>query len=112
MKTMEYWQSYHANYPAYPPYPPYPPPAYPPQDPSSLPAFPPGPEYSLSGASHFRISDTDSDSGSPSRAIRRSVHTSASKYAAVSRGHDCTVSVEKPAKTPPKSQSEVISISL
>ena len=108
--SMEYWQSYYANYPGYPPYPPCPPP-YPPHDQSSHPPVPP--EYSLSGASHLRVSDTDSDSGSPSRALRRNVHTSASKYAAVSRsGYDCTLSVGKSAMAMPQSQSEVSCINI
>ena len=75
--------------PNYPGYPPYPPPGYPPSS-----SYPPGPppqgEYSISGASHLRVSDTESDSGSPSR-IRRNVHTSGSKYAAVSCGSDTTI---------------------
>jgi hypothetical protein len=65
--TMENWQSYYANYPSYPPcLPPYP---CPPRDQSSYPPL--LPECSLSGASHLRVSDTDSDSGSPSRDLRR-----------------------------------------
>ena len=98
---MEYWESYYANYPGYPPYPP---PGYPPC------SFPPGPppqgEYSLSGASHLRVSDTESDSGSPSR-VKRNVHTSASKYAAVSCGSDSPTMPQMAAKATPQSRSEV-----
>ena len=103
---MEYWQSYYANYPGYPPCPPpYPSPSHD-QSSSGYPPLPP--EYSLSGASHLRVSDTDSDSGSLSRGVRRNqVHTSASKYAAKSCGYDCTVTVGKSAMAMPQSQSEV-----
>ena len=56
----------------------------------------------------MRVSDTDSDLGSPSRGVRRNqVHTSASKYAATSCGYDCTVTVGKSAMAMPQSQSEV-----
>ena len=68
----------------------------------------------LSTASHLRVSDTDSDSGSPSRALKRNVHTSASKYVAVSGGSDrfCRVVGKSTEKASPQSQPEVSFVGL
>ena len=99
---MEYWQSYYANYTGYPPCPPsYP---CPPRDQSSFPSL--LPECSLSGASHLRVaSDTDSDSGSPSRDLRRpnQIHTSASKHAATS----CSYNPGKSEMAMPQSEVSI-----